>query len=242
MTPPSGEERHPYAGPPPTGPYGVPPHVTGAWPPGAWTPAPWQAPAWQARPQWQPPPWQTAPWQTPPWQPPPWQFAPPHPGGWYPGPCGPPVQLAPPKGTPPHDVPRPFLQIMRSRDWAWWRPLLGLLLFAVVYIVAVFVVVVFALLAHAAPDLAMTDLSDPAILLITNLTLIVAIPAVWLVWVAVHGMGRGWSESVLARLRPRLLRPFTWRALVTIGGAIGVSVLISLIGDPGSAHGPGSDF
>src|SRR5438270_275687 len=70
----------------------------------------------------------------------------------------------------------------------------------------------------------------------------VANRALWRGWVAVHGMGRGRSESVLARLRLRLFRPFTWRALVTIGGAIGVSVLISLIGDPGGVHGPGSDF
>ena len=44
------------------------------------------------------------------------------------------VRWAPPPGTPPHDVPQPFLLAMRSRDWAWWRPLLGLLLFAVVYL------------------------------------------------------------------------------------------------------------
>lgn len=236
MTPPTGEERQPYAGPPPTTPYGAPPHVAGA--AGHWNAGPWQPP-----PPWQVPPWQAAPWQAAPWQPPPWQFAPPYPRGWHPGPWGPPpLPLALPKGTPPHDLPRSFLQIMRSRDWAWWRPLLGLLLFAVVYTVAVVLVVVFALLAHATPDLAMTDLSDPAVLLITNLTLIVAIPAVWLVWVAVHGMGRGWSESVLARLRLRLFRPFTGRALVTIGAAVVISGLIGLIGDPGSVHGPGSDF
>lgn len=131
---------------------------------------------------------------------------------------------------------------MRSRDWAWWRPLLGLILFAVVYIVAASVVVVFAVVAHAAPNLAMTDLSDPLVLFITNLSLIVAIPAVWLVWVAVHGMGRGWSESVLARLRLRLFGPFALRALLTLGVAIGISVLIGILVDPSSVHGPGSDF
>jgi hypothetical protein len=51
------------------------------------------------------------------------------------------VRLAPPPGTPPHDEPVPFLLAMRARDWAWWRPLLGLLLFTVAYVAAAVVVV-----------------------------------------------------------------------------------------------------
>ncbi|WP_324273961.1 hypothetical protein [Blastococcus brunescens] len=37
--------------------------------------------------------------------------------------AGGPVGTAP--GTPPHDQPTTFLRAMRSRDWAWWRPVLG---------------------------------------------------------------------------------------------------------------------
>ncbi len=238
MNPSLGEE-HPYAGPPPTGPYGAPPQVPGTWHPGQWYPqqplypqGPWypQAPAYP-RQAWYPPPPGVPPWGQPPWAQSPWG----PPGGL-------PARFAPPPGAPPHDVPRSFLQVMRSRDWAWWRPLLGLILFAVVYSVAAFVVVLVAYLTHVAPDLAMTDLSDPVVLLITNLSLIVAIPAVWLTWIAVHGMRVGWSASVLARLRRRLFVPFTLRALVTLGIGVGLSVLVGVLADPKSVSGPGPDF
>jgi uncharacterized protein len=182
------------------------------------------------------------PWQQQPWPPRPWQ----HqlaPGPWAPQPVpyqqqwqspGPPMRWVPPPGTPPHDVPQPFLRAMRSRDWAWWRPLLGLLLLAVVFLVASTVTVIIALLTGVAPDLELLNLVDPATLLVTNLSLIVAVPVVWLAWVVAHGMSIGWSSSVLARFRWRLILPFTLRALVTIGAGIGISVLLSfLLGSDG---------
>ena len=46
-------------------------------------------------------------------------------------------------------------------------------------------------------------------LLFLNASLIVAIPCVWMAWAVAHGMRRGWSSSVLARLRPRLFLPYT---------------------------------
>jgi membrane protease YdiL (CAAX protease family) len=152
------------------------------------------------------------------------------------------MRWAPPPGTPPHDVPRPYLLAMRSRDWAWWRPLLGLLLFAVVYTAAVTVLVIAAVVTGASPDLAQADLVDPVTLLVTNLTLIVAIPVVWLTWVVAHGMGRGWSSSVLARLRRRLFLPFTLRALATLGVGIGLSVVVGLAFGGDAFTGPVPGF
>jgi membrane protease YdiL (CAAX protease family) len=205
-----------YTGPPPT----VRPE------PGRW-PAPlWQGPAWSA--PWpgalvQGPPGQGAPWPGAPWSPVP------QPGyGWGPAVPPPPpagVRWAPPPGTPPHDVPQPFLLAMRSRDWAWWRPLLGLLLLGVVYLVAATLVVLLTLLTGVAPDLGLLDLVDPVTLLATNLSLIVAVPVVWLAWATAHGMGTGWSSSVLGRLRWRLFLPYTGFALVTLGAGIGLSTL-----------------
>ncbi|HEY0127039.1 MAG TPA: CPBP family intramembrane glutamic endopeptidase [Blastococcus sp.] len=201
-----------YEGPPPT----RPPEY---WPGGQVAP-PWGAPGIAGPPApWGPPPW--APqqqWGTPPWGPP----APP-----------PAVRWAPPPGTPPHDEPRSFLQAMRARDWAWWRPLLGLLLLAVVYVaLAVLTAVagVLGLLAGgldpgALPDLNVDELNDPWVLLFVNASLIVAIPCVWMAWAVAHGMGRGWSSSVLARLRLRLFLPFTLMALATLGIGIGLAVL-----------------
>ncbi|SFT75284.1 hypothetical protein SAMN05660657_02843 [Geodermatophilus amargosae] len=223
---PAGWDGEPYTGPPPTGPYGAPPLVPGTpYGPGG---GPW-APAGGGGPG--PVPWPLGPVPLPPG---------PH-GPAGPGPFPPGIKMAPPPGTPPHDEPVPFLRAMRARDWAWWRPLLGLLLFTVAYGVAAFVVVLLVVLTGVSPDLQLLDLVDPGVLLLTNLSLIVAIPIVWLVWVAAHGMRPGWSSSVLARLRWRLFAPYTLRALATLGVGIVVSVALGfLLGDAG-VTGPVDD-
>jgi membrane protease YdiL (CAAX protease family) len=131
---------------------------------------------------------------------------------------------------------------MRSRDWGWWRPLLGLLLLGVVYVVAAVVVVLLAVATGVGTDVAQMDLADPVTLLVTNLSLIVAIPVVWLAWVAVHGMGRGWSSSVVARLRRRLLLPYTVMALCTLGVGLGLSLLIGFLFGGDEATGPVPSF
>jgi uncharacterized protein len=201
-----------------TGPWGSGADEPYTGPPPTLRPEPWQWPSAY----WQPAPWQAPPWQPAPWGPPPWQPAPPPPG----------VAWSPPPGTPPHDVPQSFLLAMRSRDWKWWRPVLGLALLTVVYAVAAVVVVVVSLLTGVDPDLALLNLVDPVVLLITNLSLIVAIPSVWMAWAVAHGMRPGWSSSVLTRLRWRLLPRLIWLALITIGLGIGLSVLLGvLVGD-----------
>lgn len=171
-------------------------------------------------------------WQQPAWLPPP-VFPPPV----VPGPP-PVIRWAPPPGTPPHDVPQPFLLAMRSRDWGWWRPLLGLLLLGVVYVVAATVVVFLSLATGVGTDFAQLDLVDPPTLLLTNLSLIVAIPVVWLAWVVAHGMSRSWSSSVLARLRWRLVLPYTLMALGTLGAGIALSVLAAFLLGEEEVTGP----
>jgi hypothetical protein len=156
------------------------------------------------------------------------------------------MRWAPPPGTPPHDVPQPYLLAMRSRDWAWWRPLLGLLLFVVVYFVlaaATAIAAVLGLLASGTdpavlPDLVTVDLTDPWVLLFVNVSLIVAIPCVWMLWAVLHGMGIGWSSSVLARLRWRLLPTYTWLALLVLGAGIGLSVLLGFVLGEEDVTGP----
>jgi uncharacterized protein len=175
--------------------------------------------------------WQQAVLRWTPPQPPPLPLPPP-----------PDVRWAPPPGTPPHDVPRPYLLAMRSRDWAWWRPLLGLLLLGVVYLVAAVVVAVLSLATGVGPDLARMDLADPMTLLVTNLSLIVAIPVVWMAWLVAHGMGIGWSSSVLARLRWRLLLPYSLLALGTLGAGIGLSVLAGFLLGADDVTGPVASF
>jgi membrane protease YdiL (CAAX protease family) len=207
-----GPGDEPYAGPPPTR---RPERWEGTpahWPPVA-GPVPWGQPVKWAQPEPPPPP-----------------------------PPVPAVRWAPPPGTPPHDVPQPYLLAMRSRDWGWWRPLLGLLLLGVVYTVAATLVVLLALATGVGTDFGQLDLADPLTLLVTNLTLIVAIPVVWLAWVASHGMSRGWSSSVLARLRWRLVGPFALLALGTLGAGIGLSVLASFVLGEESPTGPVASF
>jgi membrane protease YdiL (CAAX protease family) len=92
------------------------------------------------------------------------------------------------------------------------------------------------------PDLAVDEFSDPWVLLFLNASLIVAIPCVWMVWAVAHGMRRGWSSSVLARLRRRLLLPYTLIALATLGVGIGLSVLITFTVGDEQVTGPVSSF
>ncbi|SSC24893.1 Hypothetical protein KLENKIAIHU_3512, partial [Klenkia terrae] len=138
-----------------------------------------------------------------------------------------------PPGAPPFDVPRPYAWLMRTRDWAWWRPLLGLLMFGVLYAVASVLVVLAVLLTGLVPVADLLELTDPGVLLLTNLSLIVAIPIVWAAWAVAHGLGRGWSSSVTGKLRWRLLVPLTWRAVATLGVGVVVTIGISLL-EPGT--------
>lgn len=242
--PPADEE--PYTGPPPTGPYGAPPYVPGAL--YGTHPAPGPVP-WPLGPV----PLQPGPHTVPPGAPgtlppvpapgvPPWQQALPD---WRPAPVPvhppPGLRWEPPPGTPPHDEPVEYLQVMRTRDWRWWRPLLGLFLFAVVYLVATVLVFLAGFAVGLFPDpttIDPTDLTDPGLLLLTNVSLIVAIPCVWLAWAAAHGKGIDWSSSVLARLRWRLLAPYTLMALPTLGLAIAISLGLYVLVEGWAVTGP----
>jgi uncharacterized protein len=233
----SAPDDEPYSGPPPTGPYGAPPYVPGALhrghaPPvtGVAGPVPWPLGPVPL----QPGPHTALPWGPPPG--PPWGPPPGMPWGPPPG-----MRFEPPPGTPPHDEPVEYLQAMRSRDWRWWRPLLGLLLFTVVYLVATVLVFLAAFAAGLFPDPTVidpTDLTDPALLLLTNLSLIVAIPCVWLAWAAAHGMPIGSSSSVLVRLRRRLLAPYTLLALPTLAAGLLLSVLLGFLAGEWEVTGP----
>ncbi|MGY1722492.1 CPBP family intramembrane glutamic endopeptidase [Blastococcus sp. SYSU DS0533] len=218
-----GPVEEPYAGPPPTlrpapGRSPVPP-----WPqvPGPYAPAPWS----YGHGPYPPAPFPPAPFPSASFPPAPLPPVPP--AGW-----------ALPPGTPPHDRPTSFLHVMRTRDWAWWRPLLGLLLLGVVFLVAGALLGVIGILTGISPDLALVELTDPGTLLVTNATLVVGIPVVWLAWAVAHGMRPGWSSSVLARFRWRLLPRLTALALLSIGVVIGLSVLVGVTAGEVEVTGP----
>ncbi len=125
---------------------------------------------------------------------------------------------------------------MRTVNYRWWRPILGLLAFIGSYLVAA-VFVTFAFLAtRVSVDLTrLDDLTDPATLALANASLIVAIPAVWVAWLA-HTERISWSSSVLGRIRWRLL----WRYGVLAMGLLTVGILLSLL--VGGGIGPSTGF
>jgi len=114
--------------------------------------------------------------------------------------------------------------MMQTVNHRWWRPLLGLLAFLGSYFVAAVLVLLVALAAGMDLDpLRLEDLTDPAVLALTNASLIVAIPCVWVAWAA-HTERIGWSSSVLGRIRWRLL----WRYGLVGLAVLGLSTLIGL--------------
>ncbi|HET6859461.1 MAG TPA: type II CAAX endopeptidase family protein, partial [Streptomyces sp.] len=171
-----------------------------------------------------PSPWQSAPGGPAPWGPPPWGYLPPtYPPHWL------------PPGTPAHDEPQPYLLAMRSRTWRWWRPVLGLLMFLLVYLVGALLTLLvggIGLFLAGGVDLTVEapDMSGPGFLLLINLVTAVAIPVVWLAWGAAHRMRIGWSSSVLGRLRWRLFPAYVGFALLTIGASIALSLALAVVG------------
>ncbi len=115
---------------------------------------------------------------------------------------------------------------MRTVNYRWWRPILGLLAFVGTYVVAAVLVTFVFLAAGVQPNLLQLDnLTDPVVLALANATLLVAIPAVWVAWV-VHTERIGWSSSVLGRIRWRLLWRYAAMALPLMGAGILLSLAV----------------
>lgn len=120
-------------------------------------------------------------------------------------------------------------QLLRGgrRGWAW--PFLGLpLLTILLLVVQVGLVVVAAAVlflsgtgAGEAQDRLTGDPVTPMFLTVVNLGWAAAIPAVWLVLWAAHGLRPGWAASVVGRIR--------WRWLVTCFGLSAAALLITLV-------------
>ncbi|MBA3340044.1 MAG: CPBP family intramembrane metalloprotease [Geodermatophilaceae bacterium] len=159
---------------------------------------------------------------------------PPHPGAmapygpaWYPpvpwGPVRPPSFAKLPRAQP-----QPYFRLMRTVNHRWWRPILGLLAFLGTYVVsAVLVTLTFLAGGMELADLGqLDDLTDPATLALANASLIVAIPAVWVAWLA-HTERIGWSSSVLGRIRWRLLWRYGLLGLAILATGILLSLAVS---------------
>jgi uncharacterized protein len=166
--------------------------------------------------------------------------------------AGPPPMLRPEPGEPASpppaevdgaadDVESPaapsYLRGMRdAAPWAWWRPLAGLLVIAFLLGIGLVVTRIVDLLHGVSADLDPVPL-DWRDLLVTNLLLALALPAVLLAWPLAHGVGPGRGLSVAARLRRPLLGRLSLLALVTAGVAVALgtagAVLVSGRGTTG---------
>lgn len=111
----------------------------------------------------------------------------------------------------PHTEPMPYVRLLRTRRYRWWRPLVGLLLAALALVVIALGLYlageVLSLVAtgHPLRESELEDFSSPAGLLLGNLTLAAFIPAIWFAVLVCHGERVGWVSSVAGRLRWGLL-------------------------------------
>jgi hypothetical protein len=136
-------------------------------------------------------------------------------------PGGPTAPAATPEERPPDEQPvpagpTPYLLAMRAAPWAWWRPVAGLAVIAFLLGVALVLTRVLALLTGTGADLDPVPLTWDG-LLVTDLFLAVALPAVLLAWPLAHGVGAGPASSVDGRFRWPLLRRLSLVALGTAG-------------------------
>ncbi len=148
----------------------------------------------------------------------------PLPPGW-----GQPSPGPPRRGKAPHAERTPYLKLLRTPTYRWWKSLLGVLLAVTTWLVAsvvlVLVVVIWLTIRGGAQgfldDLSADPLGSPTTLLVVNLNLALLIPSVWVALLAVHQERPGWVSSVVRRLR--------WRLLLTFGGVAAVLLAIGLL-------------
>lgn len=141
------------------------------------------------------------------------------------------------RGVPAYDEAQPYHRILRTRNYRWWRPLVGLAVTAVTFIVISVVVTTAALLPAflsgsitvdgGESDLESALISDPLGLLGVNLSLAAFIPAVILGLLAGHQLRPGWLHSVVGRMRWSFL---FWCLLIEVGVTAVILPLSAIVG------------
>jgi membrane protease YdiL (CAAX protease family) len=167
---------------------------------------------------------------------------PPYPGSPYAGPpypgspyAGPPAK--PPLPRFPHPEPREYHQMLRTWNYVWWKPVLGIAL-VILGMVLVAPLVLMPVLAVGVmlesgsfwenfEKAARLEAVGPASLLYLNLTLGSAILVTWLVMRFVHRMRPRWLTSVVPKMRWGLLLVFVGISVVALVAQLVVSTLIS---------------
>ena len=195
----------------------------------------------QPGPQWGPP----APGPPQPgWGPPPpgWGAPPPSygpPPGWAQAPAyqPPPQQRALPPF--PHPEPREYHQMLRTWNYAWWKPVLGVVLVVVGMMLVAPLLLMPILVAGVALEegsfwenfqrAATLEEVGPAALLYLNLSLGAAILVTWAVMRWVHRMRPRWLTSVVPKMRWKLLFVLIGVSVVALVAQMGVAIVIDSV-------------
>ena len=106
--------------------------------------------------------------------------------------------------TQPQIAPALYLQLLRSANYRWWRPLAGIAVFVGTYLnilLALFILPGVVYVTLSSNTQILQDAGSPLIFLLTNLSLALLIPcAMFAVWAA-HRVNPGILASVTGRFR-----------------------------------------
>ena len=225
---------------PPPGPPATPPLQYPPGPPPPQPGPPW-APPQQGAPQWGGPPAQAPAWGPPgAWGPPPAPYAP--------APMVPAKRPLPPF---PHPEPREYHQMLRTWNYAWWKPVTGaILVLAGMAVVAPLLLMPVLILGVVSEPGSFWDnfekaasLKDvgPTELLYLNLTLGSSILVCWLVMRVVHRMRPRWLTSVVPKMRWKFFFICLGLSVVALIAQLIVGQLVSAPETPGTS-GTVNDF
>jgi membrane protease YdiL (CAAX protease family) len=136
----------------------------------------------------------------------------------------------------PHPEPREYHQMLRTWNYAWWKPVVGIVLVALGMVVlaplVLMPVLAVGVMVEGGPfwksleKAATLEAVGPASLLYLNLTLGAAILATWFVMRVVHRMRPRWLTSVVPRMRWRFFFICMGLAVVALMAHVVVSMLM----------------
>ncbi len=155
--------------------------------------------------------------------------------------------IEPNRAGHPHAEPRSYPLMLRTWEYAWWRPVVGIVTLALGVIVVAPIVLMPVLLAGVAIQGGKGDFVDrftragslasvtPASMLYLNLALASAIPISWAIMRLFHHLRPRWLASVRPGLRWRFLLPCFGLAVVALIAQVVVGSVL-----PGDANDLGS--
>jgi membrane protease YdiL (CAAX protease family) len=136
----------------------------------------------------------------------------------------------------PHPEPREYHQMLRTWNYAWWKPVLGMALVVVGMVVVAPLLLMPVLVVGVMIEggdfwanfekAATLEAVGPASLLYLNLTLGSAILVTWVVMRLVHRMRPRWLTSVVPKMRWRLLFIYIGVSVVALVAQMLVAMLI----------------